>query len=159
MLFLQLFWFLAVGLPHEYQNYIFAGSLLIAVLNYFIFRPSVKPLHYIIFLFFLTGFGFLHDLTFYKLGWVNYHQDSFPLWLTSLYVVFICYYGEPFKAISRCQTWIQFILGGLGGITSYYGGARLAGINVESNLYYLGIFFAWSLFFPVSLYLFYKNRH
>jgi hypothetical protein len=158
LLFLQLFWFVAVGLPHEYQNYIFAGSGFIAVLNYFIFRPSVSFLYYGIFLFLLTTFGFLHDFIFKELGWVNYQQDDFPLWLTSLYMVFICYYGGPFNTIARYRIGLQSLLGGLGGVMAYYGGASWSGIAVQSNLYYFGIFLAWSLFFPTSLYWFYKKR-
>ncbi len=154
---LQGFWYLAVAFGYQYQLSILIAAVIISVVNYIIYRPSVTKGHYFFSLCFFVLYGFAQESLFEILGLVNYSQENFPLWLTSLYFVFIAYYGDLFNYLSKRGVPLLSLIGALGGITSYYGGVKISPIEVLSPLYYLAVGIGWGIFFPLSIKLFYEG--
>lgn len=154
---LQSFWFLAVLYGRLYTWEIVALSFIFTAVNFYLYRPQVSLIFYGLNLMLFVAFGLFHD---YSLSWLNlvdYRQESFPFWLTSLYVVFLCYYGDLFNYLQKLPKIIQFLLGGLGGLMAYTGGAKLADILILSPLYYVGVTLLWGVFFVLSLKFFYAS--
>lgn len=157
ILFLQGYWYLAVAFGAAYQTPLFLVALGFAALNYVLYKPPVTRGHYLFSLIVFVLYGLFQEGLFEKLGLVDYNQDSFPLWLTALYVVFIGYYGDILDYLSVKPIWIQFLLGAFGGIMAYYGGAKISSLEVLSPLYFLGVGIGWGLFFPFSFKVFYEG--
>ena len=155
---LQIFWYIAVYFGHLYQLSIFVSSFVLVALNYALYKPNISLKNYLIFLSSFICYGFFQEWLFQKLGLVNYHQTNFPLWLTSLWVVFVCYYGDIFNYMYKIKPIFLTFMGGFGGVLAFYGGAKISLLEALSPWYYVGIFISWAVFFPLSLKLFKKLR-
>lgn len=155
---LQIFWFIAVLFGPDYSQFVLVASLVLAIANFIIFRPVQNFSMYFATLIVFTLFGALHDysLEYFKL--INYGNTDFPVWLLSLYIVFICYYGDIFNSLYKLAKPVQFVIGGAGGISAYVGGAKLANFSILSSGLYLFIFLAWGTFFVLSLKAFYSYK-
>lgn len=159
VIILQIFWYIAVMYGHLYQYPILLASLLMAGFNFFVFRPSVTIKHYFMTLTIFVIYGIVQEWLFQKLGLVDYNQESFPWWLTSLYVVFIAYYGDLFNYLEKKSNLLLFAMGAVGGFAAYFGGAKLSPIKVKSPNYYLAVAISWGIFFPLSFKIFYKSTN
>lgn len=148
---LQVFWYIAVYFGQQYQTVIFSTSLILATLNYFIYKPNLKIKHYFSLLTGFIVFGLLQEWLLERLGLVNYNQESFPLWLTSLWVVFVCYYGDIFDYMYKIKPYFLILMGGVGGVAAFYGGAKISPLEPLSNQYFIAIFISWAIFFPGSI--------
>jgi hypothetical protein len=156
IIMLQLFWFIAVKCNYELQFALNGIALVLSYLNFYFYKPNIHFKSYNFCLLFFILFGLFHEFILSHLGLIDYGQSGFPWWLSSLYIVFICYYGDIFKKFLGLKWPILFILGGVGGVLSYYSGGRIAGLNILSNYYYLGVFILWGFFFPLSI-KYFKN--
>ncbi len=154
---LQGFWYLSVSCGYEYEIPILVSAILLSLANFFIYRPSITKGHYLFCVLFFVLYGFIQENLFEQLGLVDYGQESFPLWLTALYIVFIGYYGDLLNYLSKKPLPILAIVGALGGVSSYYGGAIISKIEVLSPFYYLALALGWGLFFPLSIKIFYEG--
>jgi len=154
---LQAFWYIAVVYGHLYQWPILGLSAILAIANYTVYKPQITKAHYAFCLFFFVTYGVIQEWLFQKIGLVDYAQENFPLWLTSLYFVFLAYYGDLFNYLSKKSPAFLFIMGALGGISAYYGGAKISPIVVQTPIYYLAIGLSWGIFFPVSFKVFYEG--
>ena len=79
-----------------------------------------------------------------------------------MWIVFISYYGDVFNYLKSLPIIILAILGGLGGALAYWSALKLGAIEVssEKNIQYLlCVFLLWVLFFPFSIWLFYKDKY
>lgn len=157
VIILQAFWYMSVAYGHIYQLPFLLTAVTLSGLNYIIYRPSITKAHYLFTLILFVLYGILQEGIFENLGLVNYGQESFPLWLTSLYFVFIAYYGDLFNYLSKKQPMILSLIGALGGISAYYGGAKISPIEVLSPYYYLAVGIGWGIFFPISIKIFYEG--
>jgi dehydrogenase/reductase SDR family protein 12 len=157
VILLQAFWYLAVAFGHKYQIPILLSAVTLCVANYFIYKPSVTKGHYFFTLSFFILYGLFQEALFEGLGLVSYGQESFPFWLTALYFVFIGYYGDLFNYLSKKPVSLLFVIGSLGGISSYFGGAKISPIEVLSPYYYLAVGIGWGIFFPLSIKIFYEG--
>ena len=157
IIILQAFWYLAVMYGYLYQTPILVASILLAILNYIAYKPQISKGQYAFTLFIFVGYGLIQEWLFQKVGLVDYAQNSFPLWLTSLYFVFIAYYGDLFNYLSKKSALLHFLLGALGGVAAYYGGAKISPIIVLSPLYFLALAMSWGVFFTLSFKVFYEG--
>ena len=157
IIILQLFLFfsLKVGQTHEMLIYILA--LGIAFMNFAFFRPSVSKGHYLFTLIFFILFGVFQDSLFEKLSLVDYGQESFPFWLNSLYVIFIAYYADVFNFFDKQSKWFQALVGALGSVLAYGGGAQISAVTVLSPWYFLFLALSWAVFFPISISIYYRG--
>ena len=154
---LQGFWYFSVAFGYKYQVPIFIAAIIISIANYFIFRPSITKGHYIFCLGFFVLYGLIQESIFEKLGFVDYGQESFPLWLTALYFMFIAYYGDLLNHLSKKHYSLLALIGAIGGLSAYYGGAKISPIEVLSPYYYLSVAIGWGIFFPLSIKIFYEG--
>ncbi len=157
VIILQGFWYVSVALGFKFQLPIFLTSMALAFANFFIYKPQVTRGHYLFSLVFFVLYGIVQEGLFESLGLVNYGQESFPLWLTALYFVFIGYYGDLLNYLSKKSVPLLALIGALGGISAYYGGSKLSPIEVLSPLYYLAVGIGWGIFFPLSIKVFYEG--
>lgn len=157
VILLQGFWYLSVALGYKFQIPIFFMAVSLCVANYFIYKPSVTKGHYCFTLGCFIFYGIFQEGLFESLGLVSYGQESFPFWLTALYIVFIGYYGDLFNYLSKKPAALLFVVGALGGISAYYGGAKISPIEVLSPYYYLAVGIGWGIFFPLSIKIFYEG--
>ena len=155
-LLLQAFWFLAILFGESHQSLIILSAFSLAWLNFFIYRPFVGGKTYFLFLVFFMIFGLFHDLSISWFGLISYESDQFPLWLTSLYIVFLCYYGDIFNYLSKLNWHLQFMIGASGGVSAYLGGAKLANFSILSPWFYFYVTTLWGIFFVISLKSFYR---
>jgi hypothetical protein len=156
VIILQSFWFLAVKAGPNFQELILALSIILVMANFFIFKPKISLAHYIGLLITFVFFGLLEDSLLKYLGLVNYGQATIPLWLLSLYVIFLAYYGDIFEKFKELPLIIISLLGGLGGVSAFWSGAKISPMTVLSNYYFIWIFISWAIFFPISLIVFNK---
>ncbi len=157
IIILQGFWYLSVAHGHKYQTPIFIVALFISIANYFIYKPAITKGHYLFTLIFFLIYGIIQESLLDKLGLVSYGQESFPLWLTSLYLVFIAYYGDIFNYLSKKSIPFLSLLGAIGGISAFYSGSKISPLSVLSPYYFLGIAIGWGIFFPLSIKIFYEG--
>jgi hypothetical protein len=156
VLILQAFWFLVLKVDRNFQVFVFIASLFLVILNYIFFRPKISLKNYIKFVLFVSSFGVFHEGLFNLVNLIQFPNHSGPWFLVSLYVVFVCYYGDVFNKFEDWSFWKLTFLGGGAGLLSYTSGVKIAGAQVTSDVYYLGVFFLWGVFFPLSLNVFRK---
>lgn len=154
VIFLQAFWYLAVVYGEKFEALIFSTAFIFAIGNYFLFRPLKSFKKYSIVLSAFLIYGLIELIILRKLNLVSF--ESYPIWILSLYVVFIGYYGDVFDYLKEKPVFLLSLLGGFGGVLAFWGGVRLSGLSVVQPQYYIGIFISWSVFFPASLRCFYK---
>lgn len=159
ILILNGFWYFAIGYGEQMRllnEYLVIGlAFALSLLNFIFYRPKINFLGYLICLLFFVLYGFTQDYLLAEQGWVGYPNDKVPLWLLSLYVIFIGYYGDVFNYFVGRHFIILFIVGAVGGSFAYFAGAKLAGLSVYSWNYLYAIAVSWGVFFPLSIYLFY----
>lgn len=156
IIILQIFWYIAVMYGYLYQYPILLVSILLAVANFFIYRPNINIKHYLICLALFVFYGMSQEWLFQYFDLVDYNQESFPWWLTALYFVFIAYYGDIFNYLESKSNGLLFLMGALGGLAAYYGGAKISPIIVNSPNYYFAVALSWGIFFPLSIRVFYR---
>jgi hypothetical protein len=154
VIILQAFWFLAVKSDSGYEATIFVISILLVALNFLIFKPKILLKSYVGVLVFFILYGVTEIKFFEYLDLVEYGQESFPLWLLSLYPIFLGYYGDIFNKFTKLPLLVLNLIGGLGGVSAFWSGAKLSQLTILSDYYLLGIFISWAIFFPLSLNLF-----
>jgi hypothetical protein len=156
ILILQSFWFLVLKVDKNFQVFVFISSFLLVIANFILYRPKISFKNYTQFFLFVLSFGFFHEGLFYSLNLVSFPHYSGPWFLLSLYVVFVCYYGDIFNKFLNWNYWKLAFLGGGAGLLSYISGVKIAEAQVTSDVYYLGVFFLWAIFFPLSIKIFKK---
>lgn len=157
VLILQIFWYLSVINAGELQYFFFFVALFLIALNYIFYCPQVSIGHYLFSLIFFVIYGYYQETLFEKLGLVDYRQESFPLWLTSLYIVFLGYYGDLFNYLAKKPKIIHVLMGAVGGFMAYYGGVKISPIEALSPFYYVAVALGWGIFFPLSMMVFYEG--
>lgn len=159
---LNLFWLLAVKLGGESDQVgthfiIFGAALLIVLGNYKCFETGIKFGHYLFALFIFTLYGYLQDFILGYFQLVDYPLGSVPLWLTSLWVIFLCYYGDIFNKFNKLSTPLVSFIGGGAGAFAFYSGTQLAGLSINTTYYLTSVFISWAIFFPMSMAIFYRG--
>lgn len=157
ILFLQAYWYICVAYGYQYEIPLFIAAIVFIISNYFIYKPKVTKGHYLFSLGFFVIYGIVQESLFEKLNLVDYNQETFPLWLTSLYVVFLGYYGDILDYLSEKPKFFHFLLGAIGGFSAYFGGAKLSPIEPLTNLYFVAVAIGWGIFFPLSIKIFYEG--
>ena len=154
---LQIFWYLSLRLGEGYEGLIYAAALGLVYINFIIYRPQISKGQYIFTLVFFISFGIIQDSLFEKLSLVSYGQESFPLWLSSLHVIFIAYYGDVFNVFVKRYKWEQALFGAIGSVLAYSVAVKISAITILSPWYYIFLALSWSVFFPLSIMIFYKG--
>ncbi len=155
-IFLQIFWYICVYFGPVYQLPITGLTIFLIIINYRVYKPKISLRNYIFLVIFFCIYGVVETLLFSKLSLIKY--EYFPLWLISLYVIFICYYGDIFNYLEKQAIWLLSLIGGVGGAFAFWGGVKISGLEILNNKYYFGVFISWSLFFPISIILFKKLK-
>ena len=153
IIILQVYWYLLVlkG-PGLSPLLCLVSSLVLVALNYYLYRPQLGLKHYL-----LLGLGFMiwglvQDGLLFQLG--LFKANQFPWWLSSMWLVFVCYYDDVFNRFESWKWFTLAVMGGFGGVLAYWGGTRLADLEVDQArlmLFYGLIFISWASFFPLSL--------
>jgi NAD(P)-dependent dehydrogenase (short-subunit alcohol dehydrogenase family) len=156
---LQLYWYLVVlyGSSETYPVSLLL-SLVVVFINWTIFKPSIDSVKYLLILLTFILWGFIQDFLLIKFGVLL--VDDFPYWMTSLWIAFLCYYGDIFNKFKVINPLVNALLGGLGGLSSYIAGVKISGVEIQYGselLFYGFVFISWALLFPVTIYLFYKK--
>lgn len=157
---LQAFWFLAVvGGPILNDIFIYPVAIALTILNYFFYKPDISAAKYALLILFFALYGFLEGalLQYFSLG--SFPEGYYPLWMNSLFVVFICYYGDALNKFQGLSKLLKFFIGGVGGALAYYSGSKFGSLIIgeSSPSFFIFVFFSWGIFFVVSMDLFYKN--
>jgi hypothetical protein len=156
---LNVFWFLCVKFgPTGLEVHFFIASLILITLNFLTLNKSFNALKYFIFVVFFALFGAMQDGLMLWLGIIELDSVRSLLWLISLWVVFLGYFGDLLNRFKDFEVWKLSLLGAGGGMMAYYGGANIGGISVSSFPAYLTIVaVSWAIFFPLSIRLFYSH--
>ena len=109
---------------------------------------------------FFTTFGYIHDSS---LIWIKIiSSESYSYGFLSLWIVFISYYGDVFNKLKELPLLFLAILGGIGGSLAYWSAYKLGALSIsqDSDTFYLIFVFAlWTIFFPLSMWLFYEEKY
>jgi hypothetical protein len=156
---LQIYWFYAVYYgPKIHDLWIALPSLALVTLNFIIYKPKITPLRYFVLVIIFSLYGFLQDCIFTKTGVLKYNESYLPIWINTLFWVFITYYGDIFNYIAKMKKSLLAITGGVGGCLAYFGGSRLGSIEQgEMVIFVTGVFISWAIFFPLSVWLWYES--
>lgn len=156
---LQIYWFYAVSLGPKIPVFAVAiPCLVLLLLNYKIYAPKMSLGRYVLVTFLFAVYGLIQDFVFLKTGVLSYHQPGIQIWINTLFWIFVAYYGDIFNKLEALPRSVQALVGGVGGVMAYFGGARLGSITPgELPVFILGVFISWALFFPLSLWLWYES--
>lgn len=156
---LQLYWFYAVYYgPKIHDLWIVIPCLILVSLNYFVYKPNINPVRYSVLIILFSLYGFLQDFLFTKLGVLKYGESYLPIWINTLFWIFIAYYGDIFNYLSKLNKVLLALIGGVGGLMAYFGGSRLGSIEQgELTVFITGVLISWAIFFPVSIWLWYES--
>lgn len=159
VILLNIFWFLCVKYGSQGKELEFFGlSLVLIVINYFTLNKSMSFLKYLGFILFFIAFGLGQDSLMYYLEIFSFKSFQSVLWLTSLWVVFLAYYGDILNKFKDFELWKLAILGAGGGMMAYYGGANLGNVTISNYYLYLSIIaISWGIFFPLTIRIFYSH--
>ena len=109
---------------------------------------------------FFTTFGYIHDSS---LIWIKIiSSESYSYGFLSLWIVFISYYGDVFNKLKELPLLFLAILGGIGGSLAYWSAYKLGALSIsqDSDTFYLiFVFVLWTIFFPLSMWLFYEEKY
>lgn len=157
ILLLQAYWFLPITFNSSALSYLFWPlSLILALLNYYSFKPSISLKSYLSFILMFSIWGWVQDGLLVFTGTVQFRGNIF--WLNSIWVVFIAYFGDIFNKFSNLKIILLSLLGGTAGTFSYLSGCRLADVEILDLTYFcIIIFISWSLLFPLSIKLYYRK--
>lgn len=156
IIILQVFWYFAVVYGPEHELTAIIVAYLIVMADIAINKRDELGKHVFALAFFVI-YGAVQD------GLANYlklvRTDSLlPIWLNSLWVVFIAYYGDVFNKFAKLKVYVLSAIGALGGVLAFYSGAKLSpGLEVINHYYYSYIALSWGLFFPLSLKIYYEG--
>ncbi|EQC50722.1 SDR family NAD(P)-dependent oxidoreductase [Bacteriovorax sp. DB6_IX] len=155
---LQAFWLFCVKhAGGTFWPYYLSGALLLCFANFFIINRSrqrevISFSRYLFMLLFFLFWGLCQDYLLFKSRIID--EIVAPYWLISLWVVFLCYYGDIFQKFVRLKTPMLSIIGAIGGALAYYSGAKLSGLSLHQSMHIEFIIFvaiSWAIFFPLSL--------
>ena len=157
---LQLLWYIAVfSSQYEHSYMMWPISIMLVFINFKVFKINIPLRKYILFIFAFSSWGFIQDYLLINLGVLKI--SSVPLWLNSLWIIFLGYYGDVFNKFKSTNLILLSILGFVGGVLSYYGGCRLSGVEISSDKFIhftLIIGISWGLFFPITMRIFYMDN-
>ena len=159
IILLNVFWFLCVKYGSQEKELEFFGfSLFLILINFFTLNKSISFFKYLGYLLFFIIFGIAQDGVMFYLEIFNFKSTQSILWLTSLWVVFLAYYGDILNKFKDFEIWKLSLLGAGGGMMAYYGGANLGQVSISNYPLFLGIVaISWAIFFPLTIRLFYSN--
>lgn len=158
---LQLFWFLIVLFGHKF-NPLFSilAALLILVFNFLVSKVNISIYRYLFIAAAFTLFGFLHDSI---LIWSEIViKDSYSYSFLSLWIVFIAYYDDVFIKFKNAPILAISLIGAFGGALAYWSAYKLEALSLfpERNIFYVLLPGAmWAVFFPTSMWLYYKDKY
>jgi len=157
---LQIYWLIVVILGDKSHPLTFPFISLILVYLYFrLYKPNITaPKLFLITLVFML-WGLIQDGFLYYTNCIN--TLSFPFWLSSLWIVFLCYYDKPFDRMKDYPFLLLAIIGGLGGVLSYSSGIQLSGLNIQKDFiirFYFITFASWFIFFPLTFHLVFNEN-
>lgn len=161
IIFLQLFWYLVLEFGQEsWASYVFIPlSLSFVFIFYYIKQINIPVRKLITLLTFFIGWGLTQDFILYYSG--IFQIDHFPVWLASLWIVFIIYYDDIFLKFLKFPSYLIALIGAIAGPFSYWGGVKIAGIIIPANLvipFVLIVGVSWGAFFPLTLKM-YHNKN
>ena len=124
----QVIWFLAIIGQYEWQW--LTLSLVLATLFLSSKYEDFKLERWLI----LLAVGIVVDYTNFLTGLFQFDRDSFPLWLTGLWAIFLWYafYLVPF--LNRYPVWIVSVVSGISGALSYLAGMKLGAVEFTMGL-------------------------
>lgn len=158
IIILQVFWYLTVScLDFSMAILLWPLSFVAILLNLKFFSPSVDKTKYLFLLVLFSLWGGFQDISLWYIGIIKSLSHVFIL--NSLWIIFLAYYGDIFNKFYDVSKLLTSLLGAIGGCASYYFGLNLAGYPISAHqlpLFFIIVGLSWSLFFPLSLYIFYQ---
>ena len=88
--------------------------------------------------------------------------ESYSYVFLSLWIIFICYYGDIFNKLKSLPYSILALIGGAGGTLAYWSAYKLNAVIItnDNELYYLlFVFIFWLIFFPLSILIYYEDKY
>ena len=88
--------------------------------------------------------------------------ESYSYVFLSLWIIFICYYGDIFNKLKSLPYSILALIGGAGGTLAYWSAYKLNAVIItnDNELYYLlFVFIFWLIFFPTSIFIYYEDKY
>ena len=157
ILVLQFFWFGAVKFSgHSYSFFFWILAVVLLALNYTFYKIEISKIRYVFFILFFSLWGALQDGVLDSSGAVKFANNT--LWLNSLWLIFLAYYGDVLNKFTKLNTLLQAVIGGVAGVLTYWSGCQLANVQIENQLaFFIIVFISWFVFFPLTLNLFYKK--
>lgn len=154
---LQGIWYILVkfGTSHN-ELILWIGVILLAWINFFLCSIKLSKKTYLALLIFFSLNGFIHDGALMKLNILSFESSHVPLWMNSLWILFLCYFDLFSYLKEKLLLCIIFAL--IGAPFTYWSGTQLASVEVHSLsafILFVGVY--WAFFFPVALRLYYKN--
>lgn len=150
---LQSFWFLNVLYGKNINpSLIIALSLILVLIDFFITKPKISPIHYLTMLLFCFFSGVINDIFLLKFGLIDAH--FYNLGFISLWIIFISYYEPFFEKFRDLASFKLAIIGGVGGAMSYISAMRLGALMVnvdQKNTFVIFETLYWAAFFPLSI--------
>ncbi|MBC7538454.1 MAG: SDR family NAD(P)-dependent oxidoreductase [Bacteriovorax sp.] len=161
IILLQLFWFSVVFFGNSVSSYLpLFASFILVIVNYYVFAPKISLARYSFLIILFTLFGYLHDTSFIWLNIIT--KKSYHIGFLSLWIIFIAYYGDIFNKLKNIPTFFLSILGALGGSLAYWSAYKLGALSIlpgRETTYVVVPFTLWAVFFPSSMWLFYKDKY
>ena len=155
LVFLNVLWLIVVKYGQQDIGRLFLPvALVTSIINFYIFKPKIEFRKYILLLVFMTLWGLIQDGLLYQFGAIK--GKEYPLWTVSLWVIFVCYYGDVFNRFNKFSSVHLSLIGAFAGTFAYWGGVQQSDMVVNTIIFYPAIFLSWLIFFPLSIKLAYR---
>ncbi len=159
LIILQFFFYLTVTFgPQGYGGYFLISGFILMILNYYFIKDiiNLKPYLFLILIFF--GTGFVQDTLLIYFNLLNLNSAFPPIWIPTLWMMYLGYYGDIFKRMLDFPIWLMSLLGAIGGSLAYYRG--ISALDAKTHEYfYLIIAINWAIFQPLTLLYFRHFRN
>lgn len=154
ILFQATWWFCVAAGKNGFSNTILFGVIIsVLALHYITQVRNIKA--ELIFHLGVLGSGLVVDTLLLKLGVFSFSLNTEAVllepWLIAMWALFPILFNHSISWMKQ-QTGKQFILGGLGGLSSYWGGQGLGLLVLNSAQAVLILFFVWALIVVLSFY-------
>lgn len=139
--------------PHVDPYLMTAVAAALLLINYFFVKHLILLKHYAVMMVLFYGSGFIQDTVLIYFNKIDMGGPFPPLWVASLWLLFLGYYGDVFRKMLDFPIWLSALLGSAGGTLAYHRGIGSAGFALSSDFYPI-VAIIWAAYMPFSLRLF-----
>jgi hypothetical protein len=159
LIIFQILWYVFIKFGSLNYSYLFPIiAIIFTAVDNRLFNRDLNVKKYFFFTFFLILSGIILDSTLLNLNYINfsnYEKNYSPIYMWSIWIIFIPYYQIAFKKF-KGKNLLAAICGLLFAPFSYYSGSKIGNLEILETTNLIAVGVLWAIFFPISINLYFK---